>query len=84
MSDALTQLFKDLYESKKKEVKLLFVLLVISMVMNLIEVTAFMYFQSRWDYETTTTTTTTQQVDGEENSIVNGDQYNDDAENRSQ
>lgn len=82
-NDALANLFKDMFEQKKKEARFLFVLLVISLCMNLIEVTAFMYFQSQWDYKATTTTTT-QTVDGQENDIVNGDQYNDKSQNRSQ
>lgn len=82
-NDALTNLFKDMFEHKKREARFLFILLVISLLMNLCEVTAFLYFQSKWDYQSTTTTTT-QSVDGEQNDIVNGDQYNDEAENRSQ
>lgn len=48
--------------------------------MNLLMVGAFLYFESHM--VTTTTTTTTQTVDGEENDIVNGDQYNDESQNR--
>lgn len=82
--DAFAHLFRDMFEHKKREARFLFILLVISLCMNVIEVTAFLYFQSQWDYKTTTTTTTTQSVDGQDNDIVNGDQYNDESQNRSQ
>ena len=84
-NEAFTKLFKDMFEHKKREARFLFILLVISLCMNVFEVTAFLYFQSQCDYQAeTTTTTTTQSVDGQDNDIVNGDQYNDESENRSQ
>ena len=82
---ALINLFKDMLEYKKKEAKFLFIALVVVICMNLIEVGVFLWYESHME---TTTTTTTQTVDGEDNDIVNGDQvqgdqYNDNAENRS-
>lgn len=79
---ALIELMKDLLAYKRKEAKYLFIALVAVIVMNLLMVGAFLYFESQM--QTVTTTTTTQTVDGEENDIVNGDQYNDKSQNRSQ
>lgn len=79
---ALLELFRDMLEYKKKEARFLFIALIAAIAVNLIMVGAFLYFESQM--ETTTTTTTTQTVDGEENDIVNGDQYNDESQNRSQ
>lgn len=79
---ALIALMRDMLEYKKKEAKFLFIALIAVVVMNLLMVGAFLYFESQM--QTTTTTTTTQTVDGEENDIVNGDQYNDKSQNRSQ
>lgn len=79
---ALIALMKDMLDYKKKEAKFLFIALIAVVVMNLLMVGAFLYFESQM--QTTTTTTTTQTVDGEENDIVNGDQYNDKSQNRSQ
>ena len=79
---ALIALMRDMLEYKKKEAKFLFIALIAVVVMNLLMVGAFLYFESQM--QTTTTTTTTQSVDGEENDIVNGDQYNDKSQNRSQ
>lgn len=80
---ALIELMKDMLSYKKKEAKFLFIALIAVIVMNLLMVGAFLYFESHM-VTTQTTTTTTQTVDGEENDIVNGDQYNDESQNRSQ
>lgn len=66
---ALIALMRDMLEYKKKEAKFLFIALIAVVVMNLLMVGAFLYFESQM--QTTTTTTTTQSVDGEENDIVN-------------
>lgn len=79
---ALMDLIMDVLAYRKKEAKYLFIALIISVVMNLFMVGAFLYFESHM--VTTTTTTTTQTVDGEDNDIVNGDHYNDESQNRSQ
>ena len=78
---ALIELMKDMLSYKRKEARYLFIALIAVVVMNLLIVGAFLYFESHM--VTTTTTTTTQTVDGEENDIVNGDQYNDESQNRS-
>lgn len=80
---ALIALMRDMLEYKKKEARYLFIALIAVVVMNLLMVGAFLYFESQMQ-TTTTTTTTTQSVDGESNDIVNGDQYNDKSQNRSQ
>lgn len=79
---ALIELMRDMLSYKKKEARYLFIALISVIVINLLMVGAFLYFESHM--VTTTTTTTTQTVDGEENDIVNGDQYNDKSQNRSQ
>lgn len=79
---ALIELMRDMLSYKKKEARYLFIALISVIVINLLMVGAFLYFESHM-VTTTTTTTTTQTVDGEENDIVNGDQYNDESQNRS-
>lgn len=79
---ALLDLFSDMLEHKKREARILLIALVCSLCFNLATVIVFLYYEAHM--ETTVTTTTTQQVDGEDNDIVNGDQYNDESQNRSQ
>lgn len=86
---AVIQLCKDLLEHKKRDTKLLFAALIVSLMVNVITVAAFLWYESTWDYSggtvtntTTTTTETEQTVDGE-GDIVNGDQYNDQSQNNS-
>ena len=79
---ALLDLFTDMLEHKKREARILLIALVCSLCFNLATVIVFLYYEAHM--ETTVTTTTTQQVDGEDNDIVNGDQYNDKSQNRSQ
>ena len=78
---AIIQICKDLLEHKKRDTKLLFIALMVSLVMNLAIVGAFLWYESGWDYTDTTTTTVEQSVDGDDGSIINGDQYNDQAQN---
>lgn len=66
---ALIELMKDMLSYKRKEARYLFIALITVVIMNLLMVGAFLYFESHM--VTTTTTTTTQTVDGEENDIVN-------------
>lgn len=80
---ALIELMKDMLAYKRKEARYLFIALIAVVIMNLLMVGAFLYYESQWETTTTTTTTTTQEVDGEDNDIVNGDQYNDESQNRS-
>lgn len=82
---ALIALMKDMLEYKKKEAKFLFIALIAVIIMNLLMVGAFLYYEA---HMTTTVTTTEQEVSGDESDIVNGDQvngdqYNDESQNRS-
>ena len=87
MEDKATmELMRDMLNYKKKESKFLFIALVCVIIMNLMEVGAFLWFESQWEYTdtvTTTTTTTEQEVTGDDGNIVNGDQYNDESKNQS-
>lgn len=82
---ALIALLRDMLEHKKREARYLFIALVAVIIMNVVTVGAFLYYES---HMTTTVTTTTQEVSGDESDIVNGDQiqgdqYNDESQNRS-
>lgn len=83
MEKSLFELYKDMLEYKKREAKFLFIALIASLCMNLAVVGAFLFYESQWEITDTTTTTTTQKVDGNDGSIVNGDQYNDESKNQS-
>ena len=77
---AVIEICKDLLEHKKRDTKLLFISLIVSLCINLIIVGAFLWYESNWEYTDTTTIQTEQTVDGD-GSIVNGDQYNDQSQN---
>ena len=79
---AVIEICKDLLEHKKRDTKLLFISLILSLCVNLIIVGAFLWYESNWEYTDTTTVQTEQTVDGD-GSIVNGDQYNDRSQNSS-
>ena len=83
---ALIELMKDMLAYKKREARYLFIALIAVVCMNLLMVGAFLYFEAQMETVTTTTTTTTQtqEVDGDDGNIVNGDQYNDESQNRSE
>lgn len=78
---ATLQLLIDMLAYYKHQAKVLVWVVVIVLAMHLATVIGFLYYESHM--ETTTTTTTTQNVDGEDNDIVNGDQNNDKSQNRS-
>lgn len=80
---AIIEMCKDLLEHKKRDTKLLFIVLIVSLCINLAIVGAFLWYESGWEYSDTTTTTTEQSVDGDDGNIVNGDQYNDESQNKS-
>ena len=82
-SFAVIEICKDLLEHKKRDTKILFVSLIISLCMNLAIVGAFLWYESRGEYSDTVTTTTEQVVDRDSGSTINGDQYNDDSQNKS-
>ena len=79
---AVIEICKDLLEHKKRDTKLLFTALILSLCINLVIVGAFLWYESNWEYTDTTTVQTEQTVDGDGN-IVNGDQYNDQSQNSS-
>ena len=79
---ALMELIKDMLEYKKKEAKFLFIALIVAISMNIIQVVAFLSYETSMESVTTTTTTTEQEVNGDDGNIVNGDQYNDESQNR--
>lgn len=80
---AVIGICKDLLEHKKRDTKILFIALILSLCLNAAIVGAFLWYESGWEYSDTVTTTTEQTVDGENSSIVNGDQYNDQSQNKS-
>ena len=79
---ALIELLRDMLAYKKREARYLFIALISVLIINMFSIGAFIYYEAHM--ETTVTTTTTQHVDGKDNDIVNGDQYNDESQNRSQ
>lgn len=72
----LMQLCRDIIDNKKRDTKLLFIALVVSLCMNVAIVGSFLFYASHLDI---TETTTEQYTDGDNSDIVNGDQYNDSA-----
>lgn len=78
---ALLRVLVDMLDYYKHQARVLVWVVIIVLAMHLATICGFLYFESH--IETTTTTTTTQTVDGEDNDIVNGDQYNDKSQNRS-
>lgn len=80
---AMLQLLIDMLAYYKHQAKMMVWVVVIVLAMHLATIVGFLYYESQWETTTTTTTTTTQEVDGEDNDIVNGDQYNDESQNRS-
>lgn len=82
MDEPLMKMMVDIIKQMKHDKKMLIIALIVSIFLNFAEAITFGYFYSQWDYQTTTTTTE-QTVDGDEGSIINGDQYNDDSQNRS-
>lgn len=76
---ALTHIVVDMLESKKRECKMFFIALLCSLLVNVITLVGFLYYESQWDYKGTITTTTEQEVSGTDSEInnVEGDQYKD-------
>lgn len=85
---AMLQLLIDMLAYYKHQAKVLVWVVVIILAMHLATVIGFLYYESQMETVTTTTTTTQttqdQEVNGDDGSIVNGDQYNDESQNRSQ
>lgn len=80
--DAVNELFKDMLAYKKKEAKFLFIVLIISLCLNFLQLCAFLWYEAGME-TVDEVVTTTQTVDGKGNDIVNGDQYNDKSQNNS-
>lgn len=78
---ALLQILVDMLAYYKHQARMLVWVVVIVLVMHLATVIGFLYYESQFE-TTATTTTTTRTVDGKDNDIVNGDQYNDKAQNK--
>lgn len=79
-SIALGKLTTDILEKTNRNLKFVYILLAISIIINAIIVGAFLWYESHMEF--TETTTTTQTVDGESsinNTRVEGDQYQDDS-----
>lgn len=83
---ALLQILVDMLAYYKHQAKVLVWVVVIVLAMHLATIVGFLYYESQMETVTTTTTTTTQtqEVDGDDGNIVNGDQYNDESQNRSE
>ena len=78
---ALMALMVDMLDYYKRQSKLLIWIVVAILIMHVATVAGFLYYESQMETTVTTTTTTTEQtVDGEGNDIVNGDQFNDNAQ----
>ena len=75
---ALMQLLIDMLEYYKHQSKVLIWVVVIVLAMHLMTVIGFLVYESQM--VTTTTTTTEQTVDGDDGNIVNGNQFNDGAQ----
>lgn len=89
---ALVDVVKDLLDATKKHLNRVYILLAISIIVNLLTVFGFLWYESQFEYEIVTeetvttetidnSTTTTQEVSGENSEInnVNGDMYKDNA-----
>ena len=79
---ALLRLLVDMLDYYKHQAKVLVWVVIIVLAMHLATIVGFLYFEAHM--ETTTTTTTTQTVDGDDADIVNGNQFNDNSQDRSQ
>ena len=80
---AMLQLLVDMLAYYKHQARVLVWVVVIVLAMHLATIIGFLYYESNMETTTTTTTTTEQEVQGDDGNIVNGDQYNDDSQNRS-
>lgn len=83
---ALTHITLNMLEAQKRDNKMLFIALIISILVNLAIVGISAYVITGFDVETITTTTTTEQAADGDSAInnVEGDQYNDDAKHEEQ
>lgn len=79
---ALLQILVDMLAYYKHQARMLVWIVVIVLLMHLATIIGFLYYESQFETTVTTTTTTKQDVNGDDGSIVNGDQYNDKSQNR--
>ena len=82
-SMALTEVVKDLLDTTKSHLNKVYIILALSIAINLLIVIGFLVYNSQFDYSTTSTETVTTQETNEDSSInnVQGDQYNDESTN---
>lgn len=81
-SMALTDIVKDLLDTTKAHLNRVYIILALSIIVNLLIVAGFLWYNSQFDYDETVTTktVTTQEIDGNSDiNNVSGDQYNDEA-----
>lgn len=64
-STALNKITLDLLEQRKKENLRLWIVILALIIVNLVEVGLFFWYESQFETETTTTTTTVEQDTGE-------------------
>lgn len=85
---ALLQILVDMLAYYKHQARMLVWVVVVVLLMHLATIIGFLYYESQMETVTSTTTTTEttqeQEVNGDDGSIVNGDQYNDRSQNRGQ
>ena len=79
---ALLQILVDMLAYYKHQARMLVWVVVIVLLMHLATIIGFLYYESQFETTVTTTTTTKKDVNGDDGSIVNGDQYNDKSQNR--
>lgn len=78
--EALNNVTRALLDQQKKNCKMLFVALVISLCVNLIIVFSFLWYESQWENVVTDEYQITQTADGDSDiNNVSGNQYNDNA-----
>ena len=65
-SVALNKIVMQLLKTRAQECKRLWIALIVSILMNLLIVGGFLWYESQWEYTTTTTSTEVQQDSGED------------------
>ena len=65
-SVALNKIVMQLLKTRAQECKRLWIALIVSILMNLLIVGGFLWYESQWEYNTTTTSTEVQQDSGED------------------
>lgn len=65
-SVALNKIVMQLLKTRAQECKRLWIALIVSILINLLIVGGFLWYESQWEYTTTTTSTEVQQDSGED------------------